>query len=342
MKKIAIGIIGGSLAIGSLVGATLPATAATAPKICYFDNPTELKFTVNTNIYGGLSFQRSALSSTGPTTNIPDSYPLDASKFSGDCPSDLQPLSTSTPPFYYYRDGLLSEGTWGDSFSYHEDGVKKYRSPMQYLLSQQGGIRWYAAENSYYGYEYAASLNYRSTTFNSQTGEREYKPYLEYGFNGFNLEFLNQWVTFSPTATDDYSVWTGNAATENCDYVDASTCPGGYKFEKYVILPKNPINVKWKSLDTKISAKAGKKKSKSVTVTVNVDRQFTDTNGNDVKRYPGDKVTIKRGTKVVGTGKVNKNGVAKIRIKDIKGLNTYTVTIPETNRNWDATTTFVK
>jgi uncharacterized Zn ribbon protein len=100
--------------------------------------------------------------------------------------------------------------------------------------------------------------------------------------------------------------------------------------------------VKWKALDTKISAKAGKKKGKFVTVTVNVDRQYTDVNGNDVKRYAGDKVTIMRDGKIVGTAKVKKNGVAKVKIKDIKGDNVYTVTIPETNRNWDATTTFIR
>ena len=91
-----------------------------------------------------------------------------------------------------------------------------------------------------------------------------------------------------------------------------------------------------------IDAKAGKKSGNYFTATVNVDRLYTDAKGNDVKRYPGDKVTVMRGTKVVGTAKVNKNGVAKIRIKDVKGDNTYTVTIPETNRNWDASTTFVK
>jgi hypothetical protein len=341
MKRLVTGILGGSLVLGSLIGGASPAAAATAPpKICYFDNETELRYTSNSEInrFPAPGLLSSSIRSIGPTDNYPNALPFDPSMFSGDCPPDFQPVSETAPTYYYYRDGAYSDtASWGDFAFYHQNGTRKYYSPlMRLLLDRQ--ISWRTQDNMP-----SESLNlvlfFQETSYNSAIGQTEsspglryYEPYFEY----------NRLITYQPFAYSSASIWTGNAATENCDYVDESTCPGGYKFDNYLLIPKNPISVKWKALDTKISAKAGKKKGKFVTVTVNVDRQYTDVNGNDVKRYAGDKVTIMRDGKIVGTAKVKKNGVAKVKIKDIKGDNVYTVTIPETNRNWDATTTFIR
>ena len=343
MKRLVTGILGGSLVLGSLIGGASPAAAATAPpKICYFDNVTELRYTSDpeTNRVPAPGLLNSSIRSIGPTNNYPNTMPFNSSMFSGECPPDFQPASETAPTFYYYRDGRYSDtASWGDINSFYENGTRKYYSPLMRLVSDRQ-INWSAYEDPQTPF---ASLgiyfNLRSTYYNSTIEQLESRPILTFGMPNFDY---NRWIKFQPYAYDYVNIWTGNAATENCDYVDESTCPGGYKFENYLLLPKNPISVKWKALDTKISAKAGKKKGKTVTVTVNVDRQFTDVNGNDVKRYAGDKVTIMRDGKVVGTAKVKKNGVAKVKIKDIKGDNVYTVTIPETNRNWDATTTFVK
>ena len=340
MKRLVTGILGGSLVLGSLIGGASPAAAATAPpKICYFDNVTELRYTSSSGYYNGPTFRNSSIRSIGPTSSFPDAIAFEESSFSGDCPLDIHPTSESGPPFFYYRDAAIpsNESLTFGSFYYYENGVKKYRSPLEYALALRG-ILWNTSDSEPGNPTPALYFNYRSTNYNATVDEIEYRPVLTYDYGS---SALNRSVTYFPFATESVSIWTGNAATENCVY-DESICPGGYKFENYVIMPKNSMTVKWKALDTKITAKAGKKKGKTVTVTVNVDRQFTDANGNDVKRYAGDKVTIMRDGKVVGTAKVKKNGVAKVKIKDIKGDNVYTVTIPETNNNWDATTTFVK
>jgi hypothetical protein len=340
MKRLVTGILGGSLVLGSLIGGASPVVAATAPKICYFENVTELRYTSSSEIYNAPTFRNSAIRSIGPTSSFPDAIAVEESSFSGDCPLDIHPTSESGPPYFYYRDAIIPGNvsiTFGN-FSYYENGVKKYRSPLEYALASRS-ILWNTTDAVPGNPTPDLYFIYQSTIYNPLLDLVEYRPVLRYGVGS---SALNRSVTYYPFANDSISIWNGNAATENCDYVDELTCPGGYKFENYVIMPKNSMTVKWKALDTKISAKAGKKKGKTVTVTVNVDRQFTDVNGNDVKRYSGDKVTIMRDGKVVGTAKVKKNGVAKVKIKDIKGDNVYTVTIPETNRNWDATTTFVK
>lgn len=343
MKRLVTGILGGSLVLGSLIGGASPAVAATAPpKICYFDNVAEIRTTQTDNwAPTGLNSINASIRSVGPTSSYPGATPFNSSSFSGDCPLDFQPTSDVAPTFFYYRDALipwLEDGsTWGEDFYYFENGVKKYHSPlMRAVIGQQ--VTWNTLDPLYFYYQSRVTLEFQNTSYNATIGQVESRPVLSY--NVPTMEF-NRSVTYQPFANSSIRIWAGNAATENCDY-DESICPGGYKFEDYLLLPKNPISVKSKALDTKISAKAGKKKGKTVTVTVNVDRQFTDANGNDVKRYAGDKVTIMRDGKVVGTAKVKKNGVAKVKIKDIKGDNVYTVTIPETNRNWDATTTFVK
>ena len=336
--------MGGSLVLGSLMSGASPAAAATAlPKICYFDNVTELRATQgNSWSPMGLTSINTSIRSVGPTNNFPGAIPFNSSLFSGDCPLDIQPTSDVAPTFFYYRDALNPNAnngaTWGESFYYFENGVKKFFSPLLRAMFETP-VRWNTLDPQYRNYSFDANVFIAYTSYNSAIDQAESSPILTYNFPnpGFNRS-----LTFQPFISGSVRLWTGNAATENCDYVDESTCPGGYKFENYLLVPKNPISVKWKALDTKISAKAGKKKGKTVTVTVNIDRQYTDANGNDVKRYAGDKVTIMRDGKVVGTAKVKKNGVAKVKIKDIKGDNLYTVTIPETNNNWDATTTFVK
>jgi hypothetical protein len=338
MKRIIVGLVSGFVTLGAIVsGAPAASADVVVPKVCFFDNPAELRYSLSTNFFGGVGFLSMGNESAGPTVDIPADKLLDGATFSGDCPSNLQPSTTSGPPYFYYRDS----GSFGDT-SYYQDGIKKYRTPLQFAINEQGGIRWTSKNmNGYYSYEIVSEVYYRPTGFNPAVNSRESDVYLRMNNYGFNAEFLNRWIEMQPSALYSKSIWTGNAATENCNF-DESTCPGGYKFETYVIVPKNTMYVKWKSLSTKLSAKPGKKKGSAVTVTVNVDRLYTDAQGKDIKSYSGDKVTIMRGTKVVGTAKVNKNGIAKVKIKDIKGENLYTVTIPETNRNWDATTTFVK
>ena len=319
------------------------ASASDVPtyKVCYFDNPTEIKMTLNNSLLGGISFVRSALQDAGPQNSVPADIPLDVAKFSGDCPSNMQP-SQSSDALYMYRDTEQNQ-------TYYEDGATKYYTPLQRVLGNNGimssnPIRWiYEDESSVGDSGLTASLTYVSKGFNSQTGQREVEPRLV--FNSFGVSsFLlaqNRWITYKPTSTEPMEVWTGNLATENFPY-SADVHPGGYVMGTYVIIPKNPMSFKWKTLNTSVVAKASKKRGSYFTATVNIDRLYTDANGKDVKRYPGDVVTIKRGSKVVGTAKVNKNGVAKLRIKDITGANTYTVTVPETNRNWDGLATFVK
>lgn len=194
------------VASSAIAGAT-SANAVTAPKVCYYDNPTELRYTINSSYYGGLGFLRTAVKSAGPTIDLPQDIALDSASFSGDCPSNAQPTTNAAPPYYFFRDADMNETfTWGDGYNYYGNGAKKFKTPLQYVLEGQGGIRWTPTTRTYYGYEVTLNTYLRPGAFNTQINQRESALYMNYNNYGYLPEFLNRWITMQPSAANSVNV----------------------------------------------------------------------------------------------------------------------------------------
>ena len=248
------------------------------------------------------------------------------SYLSGDCPSTTE-LAVGKNPWndsnrIFYESGGVQVGYSGMSWAVDWNGM---RFPgLQAPYDDWDSMNLYAVESGIdangFQLREVRWVNYAVTDWWSALGK-----------------------TWTPRPAEYYEhVWTGNDATEPCDYESAEVCPGGWKYDNYKFVTVNPLVFKFAS---PFDATA-KKKGSSLTFKVSQNRSSVmgvyDESGNQVRSFSEDSVQVFRNGKLIKSKSFTKMGKSKITVKDKRGKQTYTVCIAETQRTWSECKTFIK
>lgn len=225
--------------------------------------------------------------------------------FSGDCPSNEIP--TSPIDGMYYTTGTTDVN---------------YTAAQLAFLPNFEHLRW-----AYKGSEALVASVQLLNIGQDADGNDTYAPYV--AFNGC-VSFLCGSISgddvFTPMISKVEDVFTGNPSdlTETADY----------KF-----IPANSIATKMK---TKLTVSTKRiKGTQYLKLTINLDRGM-DILGAGNFVFPGDKITIKRGKRVIARVTPSASGKVTVRIRDISGKNKYKVSVPETVYSWSKSKSFTR
>jgi hypothetical protein len=191
-----------------------------------------------------------------------------------------------------------------------------------------GSYNWYF-ENTYLGRD--------------EDGNALYSPtkWVNYAPNSWWPGMATPMVPEQPSRKIQH-VWTGNDATDPTCEFDAVECPGGWKYDNYKFVTVNSLHFKY-ATPMKASAK---KSGAALTINVSLDRfsinQNCDSSCNLVHNYNDDVVKVYRDGKLIKSASLYKTGRAKLTVADKKGIQRYTVCVPQTPRSWGKCETFRK
>ena len=241
--------------------------------------------------------------SIDPNNGLSSYIPWSQVTFSGDCPSNTIPATAYDDSYQYTSNGVDVNWTAAQ--------VALYSGAVRFLYPGGGDIDLYVS-TQITGQD--ALGNDTLGIFASLSG----CPLILCG--SFQQNSMTPMATILQTYSGD------NVA----DLTELET----YKF-----IPTNIIQTKYlTSLSVKTKRVSG---SSFFTVKVNLNRNI-DVLAVGQNITLGDRVTIKRGSRVIAKVTPNLRGYAKVRIRDIAGKNKYTVSVPATSYNWSAKKTFVK
>ena len=287
----------GVIASFVLSGVVAPAAQATDYKTCYLTMPAKWSIT--------------SYASADENRAIYENW---TDYLSGDCPSTTE-LAVDWNPEY-----------WGSDYT--TGGVQHGYSGMTFLENIDG--------NPFYVYNTDVDDTYRWELGDVWTGvdadgnDTRSVVMRNYAVNGNYQDQGRVWTG----ATDLWtSVWTGNNATDDCNY-DAVDCIGGWTYDNYRFVTVNSLTWKYASPFT---AKV-KKSGSSLKFNVSLDRgavmdEYNDA-GEKTFAFGEDRVKVYRSGKLIKSKSFTKLGKASITVRDKSGKQKYKVCIPEISRAW--------